>query len=111
VTRYPPTRLVLVAALAFVLGWLASAAWLGLAPLRYVETFDGTVALVNENGTTLCLEPDGGGEQRCGVLAGPPDTLAPVVGDHVTIVVGWLRRSQTLEQQIFVITPTPQVGG
>jgi len=104
VKRYPPTRLVLVAVLAFVLGWLASTVWLGFEPLRYEGTLEGTVALVNEDGSKLCLEPDRGGDQRCGVLAGPPEALTPVVGDHVTIVVGWLRRSESLEQQIFLIT-------
>ncbi|NJD28943.1 MAG: hypothetical protein FIA92_11675 [Chloroflexi bacterium] len=104
--RYPPTRLLLVAVLAFILGWLAAAAWLGLAPLRYAETIEGTVALISEDGTNLCLDLGTGGGRRCGILAGPPDVAVPAVGEPVTIVVGWLRRSESLEQQIFMIAPS-----
>jgi len=110
VTRVPPTRLVIGVVLAFATGWLASAAWLGLAPLRYGETLDGTVALVNDDATKLCLQPDGGGELRCGELIGPRGAVGPVIGQHLTIVTAWLRSGSNLEQQVFLIAPATRDG-
>jgi hypothetical protein len=103
VSRKPPARLVVVAVLAFAIGWLAGAASPDDTPLRYGDTIAGTVTLVNETGTQLCLVPDGGGEQRCGALAGPPDTAVPSVGGHVKIITAWLRRNANLDQEIFLV--------
>jgi hypothetical protein len=110
VSRHPPATLGLIAVLAFGLGWLAGAAWLGLAPLRYAETLEGTVALVDEGGTKLCLDPDGGGESRCGELVALPGARAPSAGEHVTVIVGWLRRSDTLEQELWMVVQPGSVG-
>ena len=110
-TRHPPIRPLLIAVLAFATGWLASTAWLGLAPLRYAATVTGTVTLVNEDGTKLCIQPDKGGGQLCGVVLGPPRPDGPSVGDHLSVVVGWLRVSDALDQEIFVIAAPPIADG
>lgn len=102
-SRYPPAALLALAVAALVLGWLAATAWFGAAPLRYGGTVEGTVSLVNEDGTKLCIEPDGGGRLRCGVVYGPTGARSPAPGEHVSVAVGVLRADEGLETEIFVI--------
>jgi len=111
VSRHPLASLGLVAVLAFGLGWLASAAWLGLAPFLYAETLEGTVALIDEGDTKLCLDPDSGGDRRCGELVASPGAVAPAPGEHVTIIVGWLRWSDSLQEELWIVAPPARSGG
>ncbi len=104
-SRPSPLRLVLVAVLAFALGWAASVAWSATAPLRLTEHLAGTVAVVNEDGTKLCVEPDGVGGQRCGGAYRRPDAPRLQVGDRVAVAVGRLRLANGNEEEIFVILP------
>ena len=98
-----PWQLLLVAAPAFVLGWAASPVWPGTAPLRLTEQLSGTVSVVNEDGAKFCLEPDGGGRQRCGVAYRPGDAPRLRVGDRVMVGVGRLRVGDATEEEIMVI--------
>lgn len=75
--------LILIAVLilgAFIV--LRSSAFAGLGS----NTLTGTVQVINEDHSSVCILPDGGGEQRCSRLyaAGTP-TIE--VGDTVTVQV------------------------
>jgi hypothetical protein len=93
----------LAAALAFGLGWIASATWTATPGLRLTERLAGTVSLVNATGEAICLEPDGGGAQRCAVAYEPRDEAHLVVGAHVSVAVGWLRTARGTEEEVFVV--------
>jgi len=103
VSRHPPACSLVVALPALALGWLLGAAAAALAPLRYDGMVEGTVGLVNDAASKLCLELDGGGRLRCGVVYGPPGALPPAIGDRVSVIVGTLRTAAGLETEIFVI--------
>jgi hypothetical protein len=96
-----PWRLLLPAALAFVLGWAASVAWSSTARFRVVEEIAGTVTVVNESGAKLCLE-SAGRPQRCGIVYQRFDAPALAVGDRVWVAVGLLR-SDAGEEEIFLV--------
>jgi hypothetical protein len=98
-----PWQLVLVAALAFLLGWAASLVWPAAAPLRLTEQLSGIVSVVNDDGAKFCVEPDGGGRQRCGVAYQPRDAPRLRVGDRVMVGVGRLRVGDATEEEIMVI--------
>jgi hypothetical protein len=98
-----PWQLLLVAALAFILGWAASLVWPGTAPIRLTEQLSGIVSVVNENGAKFCMEPDGAGRQRCGVAYQPRDAPRLRVGDRVMVGVGRLRVGDATEEEIMVI--------
>ena len=103
VSRHPSARWLVVAVPALALGWLVGAAGGTLAPLRYEGTIEGTVGLVNDAGSKLCVEPDGGGRQRCGVVYRPPGASPPRLRDRVSVIVGTLRTAAGLETEIFLI--------
>jgi hypothetical protein len=92
----------LLVALAFVLGWAASVAWAGTARVRLVEEITGTVSVVDASGGSFCLEPAGGGRQRCGEAYQRVDDPPLAVGEVVSVAVGILRLDGD-EQEIFVI--------
>lgn len=98
-----PMPLLLAAALGFALGWAASLAWSGRAPLTLTEHLVGTVSVVNEDGAKFCIEPDGGSRQRCGVAYQRRDAPSLRVGDRVTVGVGRLRFGDAGEEEIMVI--------
>lgn len=100
--RSNPWRVLLVIALAFALGWVASVAWTATGQLRLVDRVSGTVSVVNVAGAAICLEPDGGGQQRCSVVYQRPDAASLEVGDHVSVAVGVLRTGPDREEEIFV---------
>lgn len=66
---------------------LRSTAFAGLGS----NTLTGTVQVINEDGTSVCILPDTGGEQRCSRLyaAGTPTINQ---GDHVTVMVISIQR-------------------
>jgi hypothetical protein len=103
VTRHPPAAWLALVVAALVIGWLAATAWLGTAPLRYVGTVEGTVSLVNEDGTKLCVEPDGGGAARCGVVYRPSGARSAAPGEHVSVAVAVLRAGNGLDTEVFVL--------
>ena len=100
--RTKPWGLLLVIALAFALGWAASLAWAATGPLRLVDRVSGIVSVVNVSGAAICLEPDGGGPQRCSVVYQRPDTARLEVGGRVIVAVGVLRTGPDREEEIFV---------
>lgn len=101
--RDRPMRLLLAAALGFALGWAASLAWAGRAPLTLTDHLAGPVSVVNEDGAKFCFEPEGGGQQRCGVAYQRRDAPSLRVGDRVTVGVGRLRVGDAREEEIMVI--------
>lgn len=98
-----PSRLLLVAALGFGLGLAASLIWSAWAPLTLTEHLAGTVSVVNADGAKFCIEPDGGGRQRCGVAYQRRDAPALRVGDRVAVGVGRLRVGDNSDEEIMVI--------
>jgi hypothetical protein len=88
--------------LAFVLGWAACVAWAATSRLRLVEEITGTVSVVNASGGSFCLEPAGGGRQRCGEAYQRVDDPPLAVGKMVSVAVGVLRIDGD-EREIFVI--------
>lgn len=102
-TRHPPAAWLALPVAALVLGWLAATAWFSLAPLHYTGMLEGVVSLVSGDATKLCLEPDGGGQLRCGIVYGPTGARSPTAGERLTVAVGWIRGSAGLETEIFVI--------
>ncbi len=89
---------------AFLLGALATA-WFthSLGAIRLDREVTGTVTLVNEEGSSLCLNEDRGGTQFCSELLSRPNDAAPRVGQHVTGTIVWVPISNG-SAEAFIIT-------
>ena len=65
--RRPQTTHLLLVILAAALGVLATLGVQWLGGDRSRDTFTGVVATSRWDGSVLCVQPDGGGDARCGL--------------------------------------------
>ena len=84
--RQPQTTYLLVAILAAAaLGALVTLGvqWLGGA--RSPDTFTGVVATSRWDGSVLCVQPDGGGDARCGLPVAVTADGEPLRGRQIQL--------------------------
>lgn len=101
----------LAIAVAFATGWIGSGVWssgFGTNNFRPGEQFEGTVTLVNQDGSAVCIAKEPDERQRCsGVfqLVGSPILH---VGDRVSVASGIIwPRGQESGIEVFIVTVPP----
>jgi len=79
------TTHLLVAILAAALGALVALGVQGLGGERSGETFTGVVATSRWDGSVLCVQPDGGGDARCGLPVAVTADGEPLRGRQIQL--------------------------
>ncbi len=67
----------------------------------------GTVTQVSGNGSKVCLTPDSGAENFCGVVVQVPGNPVLAVGDHVSVTQGWVIDGGGKHEVLIVRQPPP----
>jgi hypothetical protein len=83
--RRPRTTYLLVAILAAALGALAALGLQRLGGDRSGDTFTGVVATSRWDGSVLCVQPDGGGDARCGLPVAVTADGEPLRGKQIQL--------------------------
>ena len=83
--RRPTTTSLLVVILAAALGALAVLGVQRLGGDRSGDTFTGVVATSRWDGSVLCVQPDGGGDARCGLPVAVTADGEPLRGRQIQL--------------------------
>ncbi len=83
--RRPQTTYLLVVILAAALGALAALGVQWLGGDRSGDTFTGVVATSRWDGSVLCVQPDGGGDARCGLPVAVTADGEPLRGRQIQL--------------------------
>ena len=83
--RRPLTTYLLVVILAAALGALAALGVQRLGGDRSADTFTGVVATSRWDGSVLCVQPDGGGDARCGLPVAVTADGEPLRGRQIPL--------------------------
>jgi hypothetical protein len=100
--------LVVIALIAFALGWLANGATFRENPVHLTDAFEGKVSQVDALGSAFCVVPDAGGEQRCSYPLRRPGAPKLELGQHVGVSVGWVALPNGVREEVFIVySPAP----
>ncbi len=107
-----PARVGLVATAAVVIapvvGFGAGLYWANnFGSIHTERDVIGTVTQVSGNGSKVCLTPESGADNFCGVVMQVPGTAPIAVGDQVSVVQAWVVDGADRHEVLIVQQPPP----
>lgn len=100
------TRLLVVVAVALAflaIGWAGASLWSGSSGIAVKSQLEGTVSVASASGANICIAPNGGGAEVCGVAYQDRDAPALVVGDRVRAALVDLKQSSDTAVEVLVV--------